>query len=52
MTPGASGGNASDKRERERERGLAVIAKGYFYEDRVVCGKIIYPEGILVKLSG
>ena len=50
MTPSGSGGNASDK--RERERGLAVIAKSYFYEDRVVCGKIIYPEGILVKLSG
>ena len=47
------GGNASDERERERERErrLAVTAKSYFVRDRVVCGKMIYSEGILVKLS-
>ena len=40
------------EREREREGRLAVTAKSYFVEDRVVCGKMIYSEGILVKLSG
>ena len=40
------------ERERERERRQAVTTKSYFVEDRVVCGKMIYSEGILVKLSG
>ena len=51
MTPSGSGGNASDERERERGTSSSYCENQLRWEDRVVCGKMMYSEGILVKLS-